>query len=207
MYTQYQLCRWKIQIIAGQNSGSQNKKHHMRSVTHQHLFFPTAGKHGSSISKLMLEWLKDLLRNMSQRTVPIIYTDANTQFGMNEDSSKIGSSSLGECNRGIVNSTGVAIRDVCEQFNMSIATTQQELPPTFYSAAMRGKNTRIDHLIVPMSLQKGLDIRANAWIKSGRKLQLIKSPYLADHMPIVLSMTHLTYIYLRFCPLLIEMPP
>ena len=133
------------------------------------------------------------MRNMSQRTVPIMYTDANTQFGLREDGSNVDSLSLGEHNRGIENSTGVAIRDVCEQFNMHIVTTQQALPPTFYSATMRGRNTKIDHILTPLSLQSGLHIRTHVWTKSGRKLQLIKSPYLADHMPVVMSMTHLTY--------------
>ena len=52
--------------------------------------------------------------------------------------------------------------------------------------------------MVPMSLQSGLTVRVNVWAKSDRKLQVIRSPYLADHMPVVLSTTHLTYSAIPF---------
>ena len=50
-------------------------------LMHINMYFPPQGaKNGLNVCKLMLEWLMDLLRNMSQRTVPIIYTDANSLF-------------------------------------------------------------------------------------------------------------------------------
>jgi hypothetical protein len=74
-----------------------------------------------------------------------------------------------------------------EEWQMKLHMSERELPPTFYSSSELGRNTRIDHIAVPLSLNYGLSVRPHVWMKSCRKLQLIRTQHSVDQVPIAIS--------------------
>ena len=103
--------------------------------------------------------------------------------------SQIEGESLGEFNRAKENTVGMLVRSFLENWKMLLPMTARSLEPTFYSVANESSSS-IDHIAVPLSAwsEGQLKCRASVWLRSGRRLQLIKSAALADHMPVALTM-------------------
>ena len=78
---------------------------------------------------------------------------------------------------------------------MFLAHTSRSLEPSYYCNTCIS-TTHIEHIAVPLSVWKKTELEAHAsmWIKSGRRVQLIKSPTLADHVPVVFSCRRALYV-------------
>ena len=83
-------------------------------TVHICMYFPPCTARGAvRTCKLMLEWCSDLFRSMPTRTHPIIYMDANSQFGIqpsrqiNVPGKLISSEALGPFGLGVENESGV----------------------------------------------------------------------------------------------------
>ena len=94
------------------------------------------------------------------------------------------SCSVGPHNRGKENVIGTSIRNILEQFGLFLVHTGSDLPYTYYNNF--GTGSHIDHIAMPISMCITLDwnVRASVFVRSGRKLQLIQTIELRDHVPV-----------------------
>ena len=72
-------------------------------------FLLECSKQCEQVCKLMLQWASDLFRTMAQRTHPMMYMDANSQFGI-MDEQQVESDSIGMYGLGKENGMGTQIR-------------------------------------------------------------------------------------------------
>ena len=144
---------------------------------------PTISTQGAiRITKNMFKWLQHLFDNLPLRALPFLYMDSNSKFGFNSAGNIVDSKCLGGCNKGRENKIGTLIRLFLEKNGMILPHTTSEQPPTFYSTNSDAAS-HIDHIAVPLSVWEhpDLDMKAHVWLRSGRKLQLIRHTNLAYH--------------------------
>eukprot|EP00973_Karenia_brevis_P039840 5499217-Karenia_brevis.AAC.1 len=89
--------------------------------------------------------------------MPILYFDANSQFGCCDngfEKQKIDTDVCGPYGLGRENFVGHMIREFLEEYNMRLVHTFTKCAPSFYSASRVNSKTHIDHIAVPASLHE-----------------------------------------------------
>ena len=132
--------------------------------------------------------MDQVLRNPPNRTTPIIYFDANTEFGLQKTpwgTQKIVSRTLGDYNLGVENNNALPIRNFLENWGLYLITTDKSLPPPYVSGSHKTEK-HIDHIALPLEAAMDTTCYNNVfvWLTSGRKLQPIVSPLRLDHSPV-----------------------
>ena len=174
-------------------------KRPMSDLVHVCLYFPPCTAPGAAkIAKAMIKWTAKLFHSLPLRCLPVLYMDANSKFGQMRTHLgvvNIDSKSIGEHNLGVENKIGVLIRKFLESQHLFLTQTARPLQPSFYSA-INASTSLIDYVAVPLSVWQcqALCASSSVWIHSGRRVQLIKSPILADHMPVACTVKRAIYV-------------
>ena len=84
--------------------------------------------------------------------------------------------------QGAENPIGEQLRLFAEKWHLILLTTTSLLPPTFFGT---NHKSHIDHILVPQSLYLGnLAKSPQVHLTLGRRLQLIRTKALRDHVPV-----------------------
>ena len=170
-------------------------------LCHISAYFPLPStQHANRIVKKMLAWMNKIFENLPLRCLPYIYMDLNSGVGVEKNDcieSNIESKALGPFNRAKENFVGTAVRTFLEKWDMFLPMTASKQIPTFYSITNHSMS-HIDHIAVPLSVWENSELqpKCSVWLRSGRNIQLIKSIFLADHLPVCVSHKKAVYIVL-----------
>ena len=135
--------------------------------------------------------------NLPLRTLVYLLFDLNSGIGLQKRDGtvrKVESDVIGPHNLAVENRIGSLFRAFLEKCKMFLPLTLKKFDLTFYSTA-NGGVSHIDHIAIPQAVwhEKSLEHNDSVWIRSGRKLQLIKSVHLADHVPFSISHKRVVY--------------
>ena len=104
-----------------------------RDIMHICIYFPpTTSKNAVNITNMICDAITKLVQGLPSRCMPIMYMDANSEFGMEKckgGQRVVNTRVCGGENLGLENSNGTRIRKMMEMMGMAIATTYYRTPP------------------------------------------------------------------------------
>ena len=168
-------------------------------LCHIPVYFPTISTYGAiKITKKILAWIGNLFESLPLRCIPYLYFDLNSGVGLEKVEgieSVVDSEVVGKHNLATQNKIGELVHKFLAKWRMTLPMTFAKHEPTYYSVA-NACTSHIDHIAIPESVwnEEALEHKTAVLIRSGRKLQLVKSIYLADHMPVMLSHKRSIYV-------------
>ena len=140
-------------------------------------------------------WVDSLLSRPPARTLPILLLDANGRMGLQRLGDGLGhfapdhDAAVGPWGAEAQNHNGTQLRNFLHTHHLAAANTHfsRGCGATFHGPL--GHPSRIDYVVVPQGLLQHItDVRV--WYRSGYRLQLIDSPELRDHGPIVVDFNY-----------------
>ena len=152
------------------------------------------GRTASERSRIDRFWqyVGSVISSLPHRCVPVVLTDANARNGLHRDESgaivPIESPAIGACTREFENSSGASFRRMLEeQFLCSINSFRA--PGHTYFGNVAGVKSRIDHIVLPQSLQSQV-VSSGVLYSVGSRLQRVYGPGKRDHMPVNVVFRH-----------------
>ena len=140
-------------------------------------------------------WVDSLLSRSPARTLPILLLDANGRMGLQRLGDGPGQiapdhdATVGPWGAEAQNHNGTQLRNLLYTHHLAAANTHfsRGCGATYHGPL--GHPSRIDYVVVPQGLLQHItDVRV--WYRSGYRLQLIDSPDLRDHCPIVVDFNY-----------------
>ena len=140
-------------------------------------------------------WMDSLLSAAPARTLPIIMLDANGRVGLHRGGpgpwqvAPGHDACVGPWGAEVENYNGSKLHEFLLQHHLAAANTHARhgCGKTFHGA--HGHASRIDYILVPESFLSHVR-KVRVWYRSAFRLQLVDSPELRDHCPVVLDFQH-----------------
>ncbi|CAK0890118.1 unnamed protein product, partial [Prorocentrum cordatum] len=156
-------------------------------VTAIAIYFPPPGPRSGTATwrrtvDVLLEWLNGLLDTTPERSTPIIFTDLNDSFAVDETSCSF--SCIGPYVQSRMGYAARGLREVLHRHHFACATTFFKIAPTYNGEK---SSTWIDHYALPAGALPRVS-KLITMTKAARQLQLYPSKgILRDHSPVLLE--------------------
>lgn len=135
-----------------------------------------------------MEWVRDILRGLPGRCLPILLGDFNDQLGMRADAQaglvETSSHGLGHFGRREEHYAAGLLRDLMQTFDLTAIDTLYLIGPTYFGER-HGSN--IDHVCIPTSATSCIDKFLVPW-RSQRRVQAFRTRGVRDHVPLLLDL-------------------
>lgn len=160
------------------------------------LYFPACGGAASAngaasaagrAAALLLDWVREVMRSLPLRALPVILTDLNSKLGLDDEGAPADPRLVAPHDAGAPVWQGHRFMELLESEGMYVANAERPLGPTYYGADPSAKS-RIDYVCLPQparAIVRGVRLLHAA----ARDLQLIPDSRHRDHIPVEASLT------------------
>jgi len=135
----------------------------------------------------LIDFTLQVLHAVPVGTVPFLFSDSNTGFGLPEPGSVAHAEDakyLGPCQHEQENLAGTLLRGMMRDSGLCAADTFFNGGATYWTTKGRGKH--LDHIYMPLDLIDHTQ-QCLVWAKSGWRMQLATTSRRWDHWPLVMS--------------------